>query len=274
MLSGTKAVVGKERENCMEVSWATIVSCDAPYGKGGLGRHLVQVVEEYRSARCLERYYAAAVPEGEELGRQVTPRAASWLFQHTPVRFSPAWKILCACEMFDRAVAARLETSKVFHGFDGTSRHTFIRARELRFEQLELEGGMSHICNVERLWTRACRMYPIEQNPLHPALLRRFLAEYETADVIWISSKYSHQRFVEEGVSAAKLRRRCLSLPTRFHPPPKHLDDGVFRVVYIGFLSPAKGTPLLLEAFHHLQGCAELILVGQAWTKNMRRFME
>ncbi len=116
-------------------------------------------------------------------------------------------------------------------------------------------------------------MYPLERNPLHPAQVRRFLDEYESADLIWVTSEYSRQTFIEAGVPAAKLRRRYLKLPSRFTPPPQRPDDGIFRVVSTGFLSPAKGIPLLLEAFHRLTGPAELTLVGHAWTKSMQRFM-
>src|SRR5262249_28079624 len=41
------------------------IACAAPYGEGGLGQHLAQLVEDARAEETLERYYAAAVRPGE-----------------------------------------------------------------------------------------------------------------------------------------------------------------------------------------------------------------
>jgi glycosyltransferase involved in cell wall biosynthesis len=251
----------------------TFVACDAKYNVGGLGRHLAQVVEEHRSEGDLEGYYALSVPESDSSGHRLELSLRSYVVNYTPVRFSTAWKIYVGSEMFDRAVAARLKPGAAFHGFDGSSMRTFLRARRLRYERLEMEGGMSHILNVRRLWKRACEMYPIEDNPLHPAQVRRFLAEYEMAEIIWVSSEYSRQTFLAEGVPASKLRRRHLVIPERYRPSSVRTDDGVFRLLNTGFLSPAKGVPLLVEVFRRLPGRAELTFVGNAWSRGMRKFM-
>jgi glycosyltransferase involved in cell wall biosynthesis len=252
----------------------TFVACDAKYNVGGLGRHLAQVVEEHRAGGDLSGYYALSVRQSDPAGQQLELPWRPYVVNYTPVRFSTAWKIYVGSEMFDRAVATRLKPGTSFHGFDGSSMRTFLRARRLRYERLEMEGGMSHILNVERLWKRACEMHPIEDNPLHPAQVRRFLAEYEMAEVIWVSSEYSRQTFLAEGVPASKLRRRHLTIPERYRPSSERTNDGVFRLLNTGFLSPAKGVPLLVEVFRRLPGRAELTFVGNAWSRGMRRFME
>jgi glycosyltransferase involved in cell wall biosynthesis len=257
----------------MKSGLSEVIACGAPYNHGGLGRHLAQVVDEARTEGRLEQYFATAAPANDPRGRTLRLRL-NFLFRFTPVRFSPSLKNYFGSSFFDRAVAKQLGRGRIFHGFDGMALYSFRRARELNYDRLELEAAMSHIDNVRQQYQRAYQAYPLEALSLSSWQDKRIRHEYDCADVIWVTSEYSRQTFLAEGVAAAKLRRRHLQIPNRFQPPRQRREDGVFRVVYTGSLTPFKGVPVLLEAFHRLPGRAELTLVGGSGSRGMRRYLE
>ncbi len=258
------------------------LACNAPYGKGGVGQHFAQLVEETRSAGALAGYLAGAIKPGDRAkGRVVSPRIVPWLFRYTPVRFSPGWMSHLGNELFDREAAAQLDapaaqlTGSRFMGFVGSSLRSFRRAGALGFEQMELVAVNSHVNNLQRLHRNACRQTGIKDTWLNEAQRRKTLREYERADVIYVHSGYVRQSFIAEGVPPEKLRRMHLHVDERFQPPAARPEDGVFRVVYVGRVEATKGIPLLLEAFSRLSAPrAELRIVGGWSTRTMRRYME
>jgi glycosyltransferase involved in cell wall biosynthesis len=124
-----------------------------------------------------------------------------------------------------------------------------------------------------RMNDRAHRDCPVEPHWLGEGHVRRASQEYGVADTIVVPSEYARQSFLREGVAPNRIRRRILQVHERFRCPRTVSDDGVFRVVYVGALSIAKGVHLLLDAFSRLQGQAELTLVGGWGTRGMRRFV-
>lgn len=254
----------------------TTLSCRAPYGKGGLGQHFAQIVEEEREAGRLARYFSIGVKPGDEaIGSVVAMPYARPLIRATPLRFLRGWKNYVIGDLFDRAVAARLDApTETFIGFVGKSLRSFRRARALGFERLGVHVGNSHVRKVRRLHDRAFREWGMERSWLNGAQVRKALLEYETADVIFVNSAYTWASFEEAGVPAEKLRRFCLKPLPRYQPPPSRPADGVFRVVYAGSLTVPKGVPVLVEAFGRLEGAAELTLVGHWTSRAMRRYLE
>ena len=85
-----------------------VIACNSSYGKGGIGQHFAQLVEEARAREMLGRYYAPEVKTDDEKGRRVEKRRwHDWVVQYTPVRFSPGWRSFLYNEFFDRQVARR-----------------------------------------------------------------------------------------------------------------------------------------------------------------------
>ncbi len=251
----------------------TVITCPAPYGQGGLGRHLAQLVEDAREAGQLAGYFASQAREGDPAGRAVRTWWLEPLTRFTPVRFSQGWRFHLGFSGFDHAVAGRLPRGEVLNAFDWGALASFSAARRLGYRELHLEAAMSHVDNVVRQIARARASFPIEDSPLIELAVRRARAEYAAADVIWVASEYTRRTFVEAGVPAARLRKRIIRVPSRFRPPVERPpDDGVFRVVYVGSLSLRKGVPILVEAFRRLSGRAELTLVGGSGTRGMKRY--
>ncbi len=251
------------------------IACSAPYGGGGLGQHLATVVEEARAEGNLDCYYATTLKPEETQGRRIEVSSLPWLFQYTPIRFSPAWKNFLGGDLFDRAVAARLTPGETLNAFNGQALHSFRRAHFLGYRELALESATTHVDHVMRQQRKAQQLFGWEPGWMNEAQRRKTLREYAMADTIYVASQLSHDTFLEAGVPERKLRRRELMAAPRFVPPSRRPDDGVFRIVSIGSLSVMKGIPLLLEAFSRLKTPeAELVLVGGWGTRAMRHYLE
>ncbi|MDX1546901.1 MAG: hypothetical protein R3247_07935, partial [Rhodothermales bacterium] len=106
------------------------IACNAPYGRGGLGQHLRQVVEDARAKGLLRTYYAHTAKPGDAAGTVIDPAPYRRLARYTPLRFRAGWRNYLIGDLFDRAVARRLgEPLPVFVGFGGKALHSFRRAR-------------------------------------------------------------------------------------------------------------------------------------------------
>ncbi|GIV61827.1 MAG: hypothetical protein KatS3mg044_0693 [Rhodothermaceae bacterium] len=254
----------------------TVVSCRAPYGAGGLGRHFARVVEIERAAGRLHRYFSIHPRPGDEgVGIRIGMPYVRPLIRMTPLRFLRGWKNYVVGDLFDRVVAARLEPSEgAFIGFVGKSLHSFRVARAGGTRCLALHVGNSHVRKILRRHAAAYRQWGLERSWLNAAQARKAIREYEMADLIFVNSAYTWASFVEEGVPESKLRRFRLEPDGRFVPPASRPDDDVFRVVYAGSLSVPKGIPVLVEAFTRLVGPARLTLVGTWSSRGMRRYLE
>ncbi len=121
---------------------------------------------------------------------------------------------------------------------------------------------------------RARRDYPIER-PMSSRVLRRNLREYRAADRIDVSSRYSWESFLREGVDEDLLSLFPLTPHPRFQPPPTPPAASTFDVVYVGSLLIDKGVPLLLAAFERVRSPElRLLLVGGWKTRGMRRHIQ
>jgi glycosyltransferase involved in cell wall biosynthesis len=265
--------VGPSSQTCKE-ALTKVIACTSPYGKGGLGRHFAEIIEEARSENRLARYYSRYRNDSDEASLALPQKITPWL-PYTPFRYSPGWLNHLENEFFDRAVAKALQPAGEFEGFGGQTLHSFRRARQLGYQHLSMQAANSHVSNVKRQHEKALRQWPFETSWLNTAQHHKTLKEYEMADTIYVASEYTRQSFLNEGVPDGRLRKRLFKPNPRFTPSPTHDDDGIFRVVYTGSLTVAKGIPVLVEAFSRLtDASAELILVGGWATRGMRRYLK
>lgn len=251
----------------------SIVSCAAPLGQGGMGRHLADVVHalqaEGNEVRCFD-----TGPSNSASITSFPPRWSAWLARYTPVRFATCLRFYLANVEFDRRVAARLPKAHRLVAFQGSALTSFRKARALGYAELHLESAGAHVNDARRRFDEAYRRHPLERDWLSDRLRRRTLAEYEAADVIWVNSEYARETFLKEGTAPEKLRRRHLTVDPRYAPIAKQPHVGL-HVVSIGSLSVAKGTPVLVEAFAKLADPqARLTLIGGSGSSGMRRFLE
>jgi glycosyltransferase involved in cell wall biosynthesis len=264
--------LGEDSVDAMATLPRVTISCSAPYGEGGLGQILSQVVEEYRRRDELARYFAGRVPRGDMMGVEVSPRGLGLLLRYTPARFRPDWRTDLASDRFDRAVARRLKGGETFVGFVGQSYSSFRSARRRGFQWLELESPIGHYSYVLKQQAKTDAL-GIERGWLSARHHARALLEYDLADSIHVASEYARETFREHGIPDEKLILRRFVPDKRFAPWPRGEGDGVYRVVYAGALTALKGVHVLLDAFSRLSGSAELTLVGGWASRGMRRFI-
>jgi glycosyltransferase involved in cell wall biosynthesis len=265
-----------ERERIQEAAMPggrVVVSCPAPYGAGGLGRHLKEIVDalERRGQApdciCGDR---AAVPA-------VRPREVAGVLAGAlrPVtRFSPAWRIWSGSVHFDADAARRLPVAESLIAFNGTALAQFRVAQASGVRWRALMSANSHIRHVVRQHERAYRRHPIER-PWATRLVARNLAEYSEADRIHVCTRYVWESFSEQGFPDELLSLFPLTPDPRYRPASEPPQQGTFDVLYSGSLLVHKGVPLLIEAFRKLAHTdLRLVLVGGWKTRSMRRYIE
>ncbi len=255
-----------------------LVSCPAPLGVGGLGRHLLEI------ARALERLGRPSALISEDDGRSAAPSAGapalafaerSYAALAPLVRCSPSWRMWRASVAFDVHAARRLERADHLIGFNGSSLTQFSRAAAQRPRpSLLLVSATAHVRRLLRQHALAYGSYPLERSwAAH--LSRRTLREYAQAERIYVSSSYVRDSFADEGVPEEKLSLFALTPDPRFAPAGSRTASDAFEIVYVGGLTVDKGVPLLIDAVRALRHAdLRLVLVGGPKSRGMRRFLE
>ncbi len=251
-----------------------VVSCSAPFGVGGLGRHLQEIVAaldrcgQPRIALCGSLPAGTAGASLHELRAGLPEQLLSRL-----TAASPAWRTWAASVAFDaRAARAQPDTDHLI-AFNGQALAQFARARRGSRASVSLVAANSHLRRVVRQHAKAYARYPLERS-WAPRLLARNLREYARADRVYYSSRYIRESFLEEGFSEERLCALPLTPDPRYAPAARP-SSASFDVVYVGSLTVAKGIPLLVEAFGRLAHAdMRLVLVGGWGTRGMRRHLE
>jgi glycosyltransferase involved in cell wall biosynthesis len=261
---------------------SVLVTCFAPFGAGGLGRHLQEIVEAMRRAGNAPAYICepspGAAPGGGGRGRGLQRRLLAPI-----VRLSPAWQMWSACVDFDRFAARRLSHAENLIAFNGTALTQFSRAAAHGISSRALVSATAHVRTVVRQHELAYTRYPLERS-WATRMVARNLAEYERAERIYVSSRRVWESFIAEGVPEERLARFPLTPGERFAGSgstralsgrTQRGGSGAFEVLYIGSLSVVKGVPLLVDAFARLaHRDMRLVLLGGWATRGMRRFIE
>lgn len=291
----------REQERALPAG-RVLVSCSAPLGQGGLGRHLQEILDALgrrgSQAACIDgREVQGTAPGG--------PDARVQLLAAAPLaRVSPAWRAWRASVAFDARAARSLPAADHLIAFNGQALAQMRAARRAGWESLSLMSANSHMRHVMRQHARALRRHPIERS-WTGRMLARNLAEYARADRVFVASRYAWESFVAEGFPEDRLARFPLTPAPRFdgvadrvgpdragsdragservgsnRAGPEHAGServgpgATFDVVYVGALTVAKGVPLLIEAVQQLSHSdLRLLLVGGAATRGMRRFL-
>ena len=256
----------------MSGSGSVTAACTAAPGEGGLGRHFAEVLRSLVNRGELARYFAPETSEAFPLGAAVRSPAGSVLARLPPARFDARARTYIGDALFDRAVAKMLEPANAHVGFAGHSLWTFRRAAA-GGARLVLVSPTAHVAQTRGRYAEAYAKHPIERPWLGRTLAARTELEYGLADTIQVASEYVRESFLEAGVPPERLERVHLSIADRFRPAPEaRADDGIFRIVYVGGLTVAKGLPVLLDGFARLPlEAAELTLVGGWSSRGMRR---
>jgi glycosyltransferase involved in cell wall biosynthesis len=255
----------------------TVVSSTGPYGSGGLGQHLAELVEALRATGNLAGYLTPR-PAPQDAGRLGVavglPRTAR-LALKASARASPGLRVLAGNVAFDIAASRRLPAdAEHLLVFNGQALRHIVVARRLGYRSVGLVSANAHLAYEARQFDRAWRQYPIER-PWAARSVPRNLAEYAAADYVHVSSRYVWESFVSEGFPEERLRLFPLVPNERFQIRRSPPSVSTFNVVYVGSLSVHKGVPLLIDAVRSLpHDDLRLVLVGGWGTRGMRRHIE
>ncbi len=241
------------------------VTCSAPPGTGGLGRHAEEILAAARRAEPEVRLVH------EQAGGLVRWSGA------VPVPLPPGLRSLAFAAEFDVRAARALPAIDGLVAFNGQSLAQQRAARRAGADTVALVAANSHMRRVVRRHALALRRYPLEQSWTR-WMLRRNLREYAGADEIHCASSYIRESFLEEGVDESRLRWFPLTPDPRFDGAAETRGSsrpGLFEIVYSGSLAVHKGVPLLIDAFRRLaHEDMRLVLVGGWSTRGMRRFVQ
>lgn len=257
-----------------------IVSCAAPYGAGGLGLHLRNVVEDLGrepeiSGICYCTGFRSAKPTMRTHTVDLSPLTKSRAFRLA--RFIPGLQAHWGNDAFDRNVASQITRhAGTITAFNGQALRTFTKASQYGCTNLHLECATAHARFTELRHAQALRSFPYEGAWLHPLQVSKTLREYESATTITVNSSYAYATMCEYGVSEQKLHIRRLRIDTNmFRPTTKANEIGKLTVLYVGSLTVTKGVPVLMEAFVRAGiPDSRLILCGGWSSHGMRRYIE
>lgn len=255
------------------------VSCTAPLGTGGLGRHLQEILDALARAGsstaciCGSTRASAAGSEAlprHRLGIPYLKRALSWL----PVGVTPGVSARAFMGEFDAYAAERLPHAEHLIAFNCQALTQVHAARRKGYESIGLVSANSHLRRLAAQHALARRQYPLEGSwAAH--LLERCLAEYASADRIYVASSYIRDSFLEEGVPDELLSYFPLTPDPRYERAGARAPSEEFEIVYVGSLAVHKGVPLLIDAVRRLPHAdIRLVLVGGWGTRGMRRFVQ
>jgi glycosyltransferase involved in cell wall biosynthesis len=253
-----------------------VVSCSAPPGVGGLGRHFNEIVDALarrgQTTVCIDGSGDEPLPGS----RRFQPRrpSASKVLARLPMRFSAATRLWAHYVDFDAYAARMLPAGDDLIAFNGTALAQYRAARRAHFHSVSLIAANSHLRKVVRQHALAQRTYPLEGSWAN-RLVTRNVAEYAQADRIYVASRHVWESFSEEGFPDDALSLFPLTPHPRYVPDVAPNASSTFDIVYVGSLTVAKGVPLLIDAFRRLNHAnMRLVLVGGWRSRGMRRFIE
>jgi len=271
----SRAVAARVQEAALP-SGSVAVSCSAPLGAGGLGRHVSEIVDTLaRRGQPTVCISGSSRPAGAARHRFGVPYLASVLSASpVPLPMPAGTRTRAFMAEFDARATAQLPRAEHLIAFNGQSLAQAARARRERYRSYQLVSANSHMRQVVRQHARAHRQYPLEGS-WTARMLGRNLAEYERADRIFVASRYIRESFLQEGFANEMLIDFPLTPAPRFEPSGQRPASACFEIVYIGSLAVHKGVPLLVDAFRRLgHGDLRLVLVGGWASRGMRRFIE
>lgn len=257
---------------------AVTVSCSAPLGKGGLGRHLEEILgaleRSGQPAACISGPARAPVGRTERRRLLSAAERLARFASTSPLPVSPGLRALAHAVDFDRSSARSLPPGEHLIAFNGQALAQLQAARGASYGSLGLVSANSHMRSVLRQHQRARRRYPLEGSWAR-WLLARNQKEYRQADLIYVASRYIRESFLDEGFSDDQMTDFPLTPHPRFDGVTERGASDRFEIVYSGSLAVHKGVPLLIDAFRRLPyPDMRLTLVGGWGSRGMRRFVE
>jgi starch synthase len=135
------------------------------------------------------------------------------------------------------------------------------------------DRGSSHIRYADELLRDEFLRWGQEFPGVDPRHIAREEFEYDVADAITVPSEFARKTFVENGVSASKIKK--IPYGADLHRFSKTADPSreSFDVLFVGQVSFRKGVPYLLEAFSKFRHPRKKLTIVGAMQPEMRKFL-
>jgi glycosyltransferase involved in cell wall biosynthesis len=190
-----------------------------------------------------------------------TPFMAFPFMQHLPRSVIREWENLSAITFGDY-VARNLPECDLYVGLSGSALPAGKKAHQ-RGAKFVCDRGSSHIRAQDELLREEHAQWNMPFVGIDPRTTAREESEYEEADCITVPSTFVYRTFVEQGVSANKLRLLPYGVNlSRFQPVDKP-DSQRLDILFVGGMSLRKGVQYLVQAYQKIKHPAKsLTFVG------------
>lgn len=180
---------------------------------------------------------------------------------HLPHSVILQWEHLSAIT-FGAWVARSLPECDLYVGFSGSSLPAGKKAHQ-RGARYVCERCSSHIRVQDQLLRKEHELWGLPFSGIDPRTIAREEAEYAEADRITVPSTFAYRSFIEQGISAEKLRLLPYGVNlSRFQPVAEPVE-GRFDILFVGGMSLRKGVQYLVQAYQKISHPAKsLTFVG------------
>ncbi len=247
-------------------------------GRGGQGeflRQMVYAVDQLPHGRILSRGAKAGRAECVDIPFQRWRGLGFRSIAAVPVlrRRSDLLTLLSDVD-FDSQLSVHLDGAGLLDGVMGQCCLAFEQLSR-RNVPLVLTALNTHIDSLAEVLADEHRRLGIHSPGfIHPRMRDRVRSEIERATCIRTISELAKQSFVEQGVSADKIRVVLPAIDLDHFRPVSQKDD-VFRVLAVLTIDPRKGAYYLLKAFEKAAiPNSELVIIGATGNRWSRRMLE
>jgi glycosyltransferase involved in cell wall biosynthesis len=170
---------------------------------------------------------------------------------------------------FDAAVARRLQaTDGAIFAIAGAAQRTTARARGLLVPSA-VDCPLGHHESVRSLMREEARINPewagtLQVHDFPDRLIEAHVEELNNADLLLVLSTYSRGTLLERGLDETRIVITPPGVDLELFRPGERVEDGVFRVLFVGQVTQRKGLSYLVDAFERaaVPG-SELMLIGE-----------
>ena len=197
------------------------------------------------------------------------------ILTHTPLRWGYKTMIFLELELFDRFASFYVDRGFFsIYANQGQALHIFKKAEKLGIKKILL----THTPHIDLVWDihqEEAKILRYNYEWLGLSLRNKILREYELADLIMVSSRFSYQSFLERGFDERRLKIISFEIDKDYFRRKGRKKDKIFRILYVGRLTPEKGIHYLIEAFKQLNlSDSELLLFGGIATKKAKMWLK
>ncbi|KPK96605.1 MAG: hypothetical protein AMJ95_13255, partial [Omnitrophica WOR_2 bacterium SM23_72] len=195
-------------------------------------------------------------------------------FGLTPLRWSYKAMTWIEYELFDFFASRCVENSSPVYAVQGMALNIFKKAKKLGLKKFLIASSL----HIERVWSlhkEEEKILGYDYEWLGPKLKDKILREYELADLIIVPSELTLETFTERGFAQERLKLMPREIDQDYFRRRQAKQDKVFRVLFVGRITPQKGIHYLVQAFRELNlPDSELILFGSTATRAANRWFK